>query len=73
MVAIFTIVNMRKRSQIFISAVYIFITYSLAYFGITIIQDGGNDITNSDFAWFGLSAFLSIFSYPLIFIFEKQK
>lgn len=72
MVAIFSIVNMRKRSQIFVSAALIFLTYSIAYIGINIIQEGGSDIINAlDFAWFGLSALLTIFSYPLIFIFEK--
>ena len=72
MIAIFGIVNMYKRSQIFISAALIFLTYSIAFTGITIIQEGGSDvITWHDFAWFGISAMLTLFSYPLIFIFEK--
>ena len=72
MVAIFSIVNMRNRSQIFISSGVIFLTYSIAYIGITIIQEGGSDvITWQDFAWFGISALLTLFSYPLIFVFEK--
>lgn len=72
MVAIFSIVNMRNRSQIFISAGLISLTYSIAYIGITIIQEGGIDvITGLDFAWFGVSGLLTLFSYPLIFIFEK--
>ena len=72
MVAVFSIVNMRNRSQIFISAALIFITYSVSYIGITIIQEGGKDvITSLDFAWFGISATLTLFSYPLIFVFEK--
>ena len=72
MVAVFSIVNMRNRSQIFISAALIFITYSVSYIGITIIQEGGKDTINRlDFAWFGISAMLTLFSYPLIFVFEK--
>lgn len=72
MVAIFSIVNMRNRSQIFISSGIIFLTYSISYIGITIIQEGGSDvITYQDFAWFGISALLTLFSYPLIFVFEK--
>lgn len=72
MVAIFSIVNMRNRSQIFISAILIFLTYSISYIGLTIIQEGGTDIiTGLDFAWFAVSAMLTLFSYPLIFIFEK--
>ncbi|MEI6488113.1 MAG: HDIG domain-containing metalloprotein [Bacteroidota bacterium] len=72
MVAIFSIVNMRNRSQIFISSVIIFLTYCVAFTGITIIQEGGVDVlTWFDYAWFGVSATLTLFSYPLIFIFEK--
>lgn len=71
-IAIFSIVNMHNRSQIFISAALIFLTYSISFIGITIIQEGGSDvITWHDFAWFGVSAMLTLFSYPLIFIFEK--
>lgn len=72
MVAIFSIVNMRNRSQIFLSSIIIFFTYSISYIGITIIQEGGIDVISGyDFAWFGISALLTLFSYPLIFIFEK--
>jgi putative nucleotidyltransferase with HDIG domain len=72
MVTIFSIVNMRNRSQIFISSTLIFLTYSIAYFGMTIIQESGIDtITAFDFTWFGISALLTLFSYPLIFVFEK--
>ncbi len=72
MVAIFSIVNMRNRSQIFLSSIIIFVTYSVSYVGITIIQEGGIDVISGyDFAWFGISALLTLFSYPLIFIFEK--
>lgn len=71
-VTIFSIVNTRNRSQIFISAALIFLTYSIAFIGINIVQEGGFDaITGYDFAWFGISAMLTLFSYPLIFIFEK--
>ena len=72
MVAIFSIVNMRNRSQIFISAGAIFFTYCLAYTGITIMQEGGVDALSSrEYAGFGISATLTLFSYPLIFVFEK--
>jgi hypothetical protein len=72
MVAIFSIANMRNRSQIFISSSLIFLTYCVAFVGLTIAQEGGSDkITWYDFAWFGISALLTLFSYPLIFVFEK--
>ncbi len=71
-VTIFSIVNMHKRSQIFLTASFVFITYSMAFVGINILQEGGIDsITSLDFAWFAISALLTLFSYPLIFVFEK--
>lgn len=46
--------------------------YSLSYSGISVIQEG--KFTNIDWtiiAWFGASAGLTLFSYPLIYLFEK--
>jgi cyclic-di-AMP phosphodiesterase PgpH len=71
MVAIFSIVNMRNRSQIFISAILIFLTYAISFTGITIVQEGNNELKSLDYAWFGVSSLLTLFSYPLIFVFEK--
>lgn len=72
MVAIFSIVNMSNRSQIFISSTLIFFTYCFCFIGISFIQDGGNEsISLLDFGWFGISAMLTLFSYPLIFVFEN--
>jgi cyclic-di-AMP phosphodiesterase PgpH len=71
-VTIFSIVNTRNRSQIFITAALIFLIYSGAFIGINIVQEGGIDaLTWRDFAWFGISAMFTLFSYPLIFVFEK--
>ncbi len=71
-VTIFSIVNTRNRSQIFITAALIFLIYSGAFIGINIVQEGGIDALSwQDFAWFGISAMFTLFSYPLIFVFEK--
>ena len=70
--AIYSIVNMRNRSQIFITAGFVFLTYCFTFLGITIIQVGGVDsISWEDMTWFVISAGLTLFSYPLIYIFEK--
>lgn len=72
-VTIFSIVNMRNRSQVFVAAGIIFIAYSIAYLGITITQEGRfQTVEWKSFIWFGVSAMLTLFSYPLIFIFEKM-
>lgn len=71
-ITILSIVNMHKRSQIFATAGYLFLAYCASFLSISIIQEGGMDsIAMMDFEWFGISAALTLFSYPLIFIFEK--
>ncbi|MBL0046521.1 MAG: HDIG domain-containing protein [Bacteroidetes bacterium] len=70
--AIFSIINLRKRAQLFFSVVIIFMAYTLSYVGISVIQEG--KFTSIDWtiiAWFGASAGLTLFSYPLIYLFEK--
>ncbi len=70
--AIFSIINLRKRAQLFFSVVIIFMAYSLSYIGISVIQEG--KFTSIDWitiAWFAASAGLTLFSYPLIYLFEK--
>ncbi|HVA98237.1 MAG TPA: HDIG domain-containing protein, partial [Bacteroidia bacterium] len=72
MVAIFSILNMRKRSQIFYSAGIIFVMYCLAFIGISIIQGNAIEAANwHTYLYFLLSAGFTIFAYPLIFVFEK--
>jgi len=71
-ITIVSIVNLRKRSQFFFTTILIFVAYSATYTGITLMQDGSlNDINSTNFIWFAGSALLILFSYPLIFIYEK--
>lgn len=72
-VAIFTLRNLYRRGILFVAAVFTFISYSLLYFGISIMQDGQMDsIETINFAWFGGNALLVLTTYPLIYIFEKS-
>lgn len=71
-ITIISIVNLQKRAQFFLTSVLIFITFSAIYVGLKFIQDGNlKDIIYTDFILFGGNAVLTLFSYPLIFIFEK--
>lgn len=71
-VVIFSIINLHKRSQIFISSTLLFATYSCTYLSLTITQTGGLDsIKWITFVWFAASSILILFAYPLIFIFEN--
>jgi len=71
-VAVFSLVSLRKRSQLLGTAFIIFLTYSIIYLGIAIIQEGNfHSINLKNFAWFAASAGLTLFAFPIIFLFEK--
>lgn len=71
-IAIVSIVNLRKRSQFFYTTILIFTTYSATYTGITLMQEGSlTNINSSNYLWFAGSSLFILFSYPLIFVFEK--
>lgn len=70
--AIFVLANVRRRGQLFLAAFFILLSYSIIYFGISIIQTQDiSEIKLSDFAWFGGNALMILSAYPLIYLFEK--
>lgn len=70
--AIFSMVSTRKRSQLISTAFIIFGSYSICYLGIALIEDGTLDSINvTYFGWFALNAILTLLTYPLLFVFEK--
>ncbi len=70
--AILTVANLERRSQFFLTSVSIFFTYSILYTGLNMIQEGSISAINPVyFAQFAGNAVLTLFSYPLIYIFEK--
>jgi cyclic-di-AMP phosphodiesterase PgpH len=71
-VTILSTVRLERRSQFFLTSMVLFLTYSVIYLGMTLIREGS--LQNLNFHYFGLfagSAILTLFSYPLIFIFER--
>jgi putative nucleotidyltransferase with HDIG domain len=71
-VSIFTLRNNYRRGILFVSAVLTFLSYSLVYSGISLMQEGRfQNIDLFNYAWFGGNALLVLTSYPLIFLFEK--
>ncbi len=71
-IAIMNVAKLQRRGQFFTTSVYIFLTYSVLYSGLTLIQYGTiHEIDPVMFALFAGSAVLTLFSYPLIYIFEK--
>ncbi len=72
MITIFSIVNMRNRSQLFISVIFIFLAYSSTYFALSILHQGTIDAVEPIFfGYFAISCMITLFSYPLIYIFER--
>ena len=73
MAAIFSLTtNLYRRSKLVVTAFFVVATYSVIYFGISIIQEGNfATIEWKYLAWFGYNGILVLLSYPLIFVFEK--
>lgn len=72
MVAIFTNIKVHYWSQFFISIGFIFLTYSVGFLGIALIQEGSfMSLEWLDFGWLSINVFLTLMAYPLIPIFEK--
>lgn len=71
-IAIISVAELRRRSQFFITAAAIFVSYSAIYIGMLLIQDGSfENISQGPFILFAGNALFTLFSYPLIFVFEK--
>ena len=70
--SVLTIENLYKRSDLFISVGKIAIVYFITFIGISLITKG--DIFGQDYMVYGfllMSAFLTLFTYPLVYIYEK--
>ena len=71
-ITIISVSKLQNRSQFFLTSLLVFLTYSITYTCISIMQDGSFDnIKTMNYTWFAANAILTLFSYPLIFIFEK--
>lgn len=71
-VAIFSMQNARKRSQLFKSAFFVFLTYSIISIGLALLHEGNlNSVKWFSFVWLLGNAVLLLASYPLIYLFEK--
>ena len=70
---IFSIVNMNRRSQLFGTSLAIFVAYSLGYISFQLIYEGSfAEIKFNQLGSFAFSAMLTLFTYPLIYLFEKM-
>jgi cyclic-di-AMP phosphodiesterase PgpH len=73
MAAIFTLTNIYRRGKLFYTSLFVIISYSLVYTGITLLRDGNTDgLIPSDYLLFAGNGILVLLSYPLIFMFEQK-
>ena len=69
---IFSVADMGKRSKLFVSALLTFVFYVLAYVAYHLINGTESAISNiQNYIPFLLSSVCVLFSFPLIYIFEK--
>jgi len=72
MVAIFSLANVKRRGQLFMAAVFIFLAYCIVYLGIAVVQEGSfENIRWRNLSWFAGNGIMILAAYPLIYIFEK--
>jgi len=71
-ITILSIVKLERRSQFFFTSLMIFITYSVIYTGMTLLEEGSvQQLLLNNYLLFAGSAIITLVSYPIIFIFEK--
>jgi cyclic-di-AMP phosphodiesterase PgpH len=71
-VVILTDVDTRDWSRFFYSMLWIFVTYALAFFGLSLIQEGTwNEVDWRIYTWIFLNVFLTLLAYPLIPLLER--
>jgi putative nucleotidyltransferase with HDIG domain len=71
-VTIISVVNLEKRSQFFLTSIYIFLTYSIIYTGMNLAQDGSfENIRGNNFVLFAGSSAMTLLSFPLIYLYER--
>jgi cyclic-di-AMP phosphodiesterase PgpH len=71
-IAVFSLNKLYKRSHIVFSALWVFLSYSIVYIAMSLVQEGSLKTINwSNLKWFGFSSLFIFMSYPLIYIFEK--
>jgi membrane-associated HD superfamily phosphohydrolase len=73
MVALFTLTNLYHRSRFFVSALLVVLSYSITYFGISVVKEGSfSQLDWSNFGYFGLNGVFTLLSFLLIYFFRKN-
>lgn len=71
-VAIDTLQELSKRSQLVRTAVYVFVVYSVTYVAFSILSNGNiNSVMPRIFVYFAINTIMLSFAYVIIFVFER--
>jgi len=72
MMAIYSNFRAQYWSDFFLACFYIWLTYIVGYFGISLLQEANlGNVDYQKFGWLTLNALLTLLAYPLIPIFER--
>ena len=73
LVAIFSLQELSRRSQLLRTALFVFITYAVSYLSMELLQTGTLSATTGKLmGFFAINSVLISFAYILIFVFEKM-
>jgi hypothetical protein len=71
-ISILTVLKMYKRAQLFMSVAKVIGAYLLVYVALSIIHDASfSAVESSKLLQFAASGALTLFAYPIVFLFEK--
>lgn len=71
-VAVYNRIETRDMGKFFMAIFFIFLTYAVAFLGLSLIQEGSfSKIDWSIYSWLFLNAFLILLAYPLIPLIER--
>jgi putative nucleotidyltransferase with HDIG domain len=71
-VVLLTDVDTRDWTRFFRSIFFLFLTYSVGYFSLSLIQEGRlSDIDFSNYSWLLINVVLTLLAYPLIPLLER--
>ena len=71
-ISILTVLKMYKRAQLFMSVAKVIAVYLLVYLALSFIHDASfRGIESVKLLQFAISGALTLFAYPIIFLFEK--
>ena len=72
-IAVISLNKMQKREQLIFTALIVFISYSVIYIGISLIQEANlSAIEWLKIKWFAFNAILTLITYLMIYVLEKS-